>query len=117
MTHPLALIRDTSTFRPLRIPGRENRLPSLTRLADHWLQEQIHDGVHDSIEDARMALRLYRLKSREWEKHLRNAMQHQDGPAGGVQANESDDEGEAVDSSGSKAKRKGGARKKRPKQA
>mmetsp|Transcript_22048 Transcript_22048/g.50380 ORF Transcript_22048/g.50380 Transcript_22048/m.50380 type:complete len:317 (+) Transcript_22048:111-1061(+) len=75
LSHPHQLIRDTALFRPLRPPGYEQRTPSLKRLATHWLQLSIHDGKHDSVEDARVALRLYRLKSRAWEKQMRSAMQ------------------------------------------
>ncbi|CAK0903425.1 unnamed protein product [Prorocentrum cordatum] len=64
LSHPHEHIRDTALFRPLRPPGRENRTPSLAGLVEHWFREKIHSGQHDSVEDARMALRLYRLKSR-----------------------------------------------------
>lgn len=74
LDHSLSLIRDTSSFKPLRIPGREKKTPSLKRLASYWLQESIQDGAHDSVQDAQVALRLYRLKSRIWEKQMRSAM-------------------------------------------
>lgn len=74
LSHPHEHIRDTALYRPLRPPGRENRTPSLAGLVEHWFREKIHQGQHDSIEDARMALRLYRLKSRAWEKQMRSAM-------------------------------------------
>merc|ERR1712003_393802 len=73
LTHPHAFVRDTALFRPLRPPGQQ-RTPSLAKLAEHWLHETIHSGKHDSVEDARIALRLYKLKSRLWEKQLRSAM-------------------------------------------
>lgn len=74
LSHPHEHIRDTALFRPLRPPGRENRTPSLAGLVEHWFREKIHQGTHDSAEDARMALRLYVLKSRAWEKQMRSAM-------------------------------------------
>mmetsp|Transcript_13465 Transcript_13465/g.26446 ORF Transcript_13465/g.26446 Transcript_13465/m.26446 type:complete len:333 (-) Transcript_13465:88-1086(-) len=74
LMHPLELIRDTSTFRPLRPPGREGKMPSLKGLSLHWLSETIHGAAHNSIEDARMALRLYKLKSRQWEKQMKSVM-------------------------------------------
>merc|ERR1740121_2983160 len=74
LSHPHVHIRDTALFRPLRPPGREGRTPSLAGLVEHWFREKIHQGQHDSVEDARMALRLYRLKSRAWEKQMRSAM-------------------------------------------
>jgi len=72
MSHPQSMTRDTALFRPLRVPGSEKKTPSLARLSEVWLHETIREsGKHDSVEDARMALRLYRLKSRLWEKELR----------------------------------------------
>lgn len=73
LEHPHILIRDTSIFRPLRPPGL-TKTPGLKMLAQHWLNEKIQEGQHDSVEDARIALRLYRLKSRHWEKQLASAM-------------------------------------------
>mmetsp|Transcript_33846 Transcript_33846/g.79107 ORF Transcript_33846/g.79107 Transcript_33846/m.79107 type:complete len:355 (-) Transcript_33846:54-1118(-) len=80
LTHPHHLIRDTSLYRPLRPDKAESRMPSLKKLCSYWLNESIRDqGNHDSVEDARMALRLYRLKSRLWEKQLRAAMKTSEG--------------------------------------
>jgi len=74
LPHPFELVRDTSTFQPLRPPNRERKTPSLRGLALHWLSETIHGGAHNSIEDACMALRLYKLKSRLWEKQMKSVM-------------------------------------------
>eukprot|EP00933_Yihiella_yeosuensis_P011327 TRINITY_DN11855_c3_g1_i1.p1 TRINITY_DN11855_c3_g1~~TRINITY_DN11855_c3_g1_i1.p1 ORF type:complete len:346 (+),score=86.29 TRINITY_DN11855_c3_g1_i1:62-1099(+) len=109
LSHPHVLIRDTALFRPLRPPGQK-RTPALKKLCQHWLQEKIQEGEHDSVQDARIALRLYRLKSKEWEKQLRSAMQHHSlgGSAAGRAVGEEflgfdgdgdDDEGERVDRS------------------
>ncbi|CAK9045736.1 RNA exonuclease 4 [Durusdinium trenchii] len=63
LSHPHVLIRDTSVYRPLRPPGQK-KTPSLRKLAEYWLQEKIQEGTHDSIQDAKTALRLYMLKSK-----------------------------------------------------
>merc|ERR1712061_462439 len=62
LTHPHELIRDTALYKPLRPEGLQHKTPSLKKLVANWLHENIQTGVHDSLEDARMALRLYRLK-------------------------------------------------------
>lgn len=82
LLHPHAMIRDTAIFKPLRLPNNEKKTPSLARLSEYWLQESIHEGQHNSIQDARMALRLYRLKSREWEKLMKSAMTPRSASAG-----------------------------------
>eukprot|EP00930_Biecheleria_cincta_P073906 TRINITY_DN61163_c0_g1_i1.p1 TRINITY_DN61163_c0_g1~~TRINITY_DN61163_c0_g1_i1.p1 ORF type:complete len:344 (+),score=57.65 TRINITY_DN61163_c0_g1_i1:39-1034(+) len=104
LSHPHVLIRDTALFRPLR-PQGQKRTPSLRKLAEHWLKETIQEGQHDSVEDARVALRLYRMKCKEWEKQLRSAMQHHRSggaaaspPVGmSVDEEEQEDAGESVD--------------------
>eukprot|EP00928_Gymnodinium_smaydae_P043395 TRINITY_DN29080_c0_g1_i3.p2 TRINITY_DN29080_c0_g1~~TRINITY_DN29080_c0_g1_i3.p2 ORF type:complete len:432 (-),score=130.88 TRINITY_DN29080_c0_g1_i3:10-1305(-) len=106
LSHPHVLIRDTAMFRPLRPQGQERKTPSLAKLCQHWLHQDIHTGSHDSVEDARIALRLYRLKSRLWEKQLRSAMSHHALPVGGGAGNvaaDSDEEGERVERAGSAA--------------
>lgn len=98
-SHPHNLIRDTALYKPLR-PIGQKKTPSLAKLTEHWLHETIHSGSHDSVEDARMALRLYRLQSRAWEKQLRSAMKGSFGTA--VAGNDDDaDQGERVDDHGS----------------
>mmetsp|Transcript_99161 Transcript_99161/g.179111 ORF Transcript_99161/g.179111 Transcript_99161/m.179111 type:complete len:329 (+) Transcript_99161:91-1077(+) len=103
LSHPHIMIRDTALFKPLRPPG-QTRTPALKKLAEHWLQESIQTGQHDSVEDARIALRLYRLKSQFWEKQMRSAMKHHGGSAGsslGAQSRpaggDDDDDGESVE--------------------
>ena len=91
LSHPHVLIRDTSLFRPLRPPGLR-KIPSLRRLADYWLQEKIQEGTHDSIQDAKTALRLYMLKCKAWEKQMRSAMQHRS-----TSAAVDEDDGEQVE--------------------
>eukprot|EP00747_Dinoflagellata_sp_TGD_P208484 gnl/TRDRNA2_/TRDRNA2_81970_c0_seq1.p1 gnl/TRDRNA2_/TRDRNA2_81970_c0~~gnl/TRDRNA2_/TRDRNA2_81970_c0_seq1.p1 ORF type:complete len:373 (+),score=90.94 gnl/TRDRNA2_/TRDRNA2_81970_c0_seq1:60-1178(+) len=107
LTHPHELIRDTAIYKPLRLPNQQKKTPSLKRLAEYWLHEVIRtEGTHDSVEDARIALRLYRLRSRAWEKQMRSVMQQfqlastsgtskSSAPSG--PGDEDDDDGEPVE--------------------
>lgn len=61
LAHPCELVRDTSLHKDLRPPWRQRLLPSLKLLSEHWLSQKIHEGAHDSVEDATIALRLYQL--------------------------------------------------------
>ncbi|KAL7646819.1 UNVERIFIED_CONTAM: hypothetical protein RMT77_002075 [Armadillidium vulgare] len=69
ISHPKNMIRDTSKFKPFRkIVGRGT--PSLKKLCDKILEIKIQSGEHDSIQDARAAMRLYSLHRKEWEKEV-----------------------------------------------
>jgi len=61
LRHPPELVRDTAMQGLLRPTWRPNLLPSLSLLVSYWLGESFHTGVHDSIQDAYAALRLYYL--------------------------------------------------------
>jgi DNA polymerase III epsilon subunit-like protein len=64
--------RDTAHFKPLRtLAGLDcNQHPSLRNLALRLLDRKIQAGCHDSLEDARAALDLYRKHERLWENYL-----------------------------------------------
>uniref|UniRef100_A0A914I0Y8 RNA exonuclease 4 n=1 Tax=Globodera rostochiensis TaxID=31243 RepID=A0A914I0Y8_GLORO len=69
-THPLKLIRDTAKFKLLR-RGLDDpeKIPSLQELAAlHLREEPIQQGEHDSILDAKIALRIYLMFREVWEK-------------------------------------------------
>lgn len=74
--HRRVFLRDTA-FCPLLNAGLEGRegkggCPSLRALAEAWLDEGMHGGrVHDSVEDARAAMLLYRIIAPQWEKYAR----------------------------------------------
>jgi len=73
--YPQHLVRDTALFKGFRDPANPKKCPSLAGLCQRFLQESLHSGSHDSVEDARMALRLYRLKSKDWEKEMKPVME------------------------------------------
>eukprot|EP00913_Durusdinium_trenchii_P023134 g21715.t2 len=64
------MTRDTA-FSPLLRSGLDRPtagLPSLKALAASWLDiRSLHHGVHSSVEDARVAMLLYRLLAPQWE--------------------------------------------------
>ena len=74
LDHPISHIRDTSTCQLLRekagLPSTD-KLPraSLKDLAERILKCKIHKKTaHDPVEDARVAMELYRTVEHEWEK-------------------------------------------------
>jgi len=65
--HEKETTRDTSTFHRFK----DNNCPmSLKRLADRELGLSIQNGAHSSVEDARVALMLYKKYRKEWEQKL-----------------------------------------------
>ncbi|CAG8496059.1 13287_t:CDS:2 [Ambispora leptoticha] len=70
-THPRRLTRDTSLYEGFinRCP-HPYRTPSLKQLAAIILNERIQEGEHDSIEDAKTAMKLYRKVEQEWEEWI-----------------------------------------------
>lgn len=65
--HPNSKIRDTSRYFRKRLGGGR---PSLKRLTSEILGLSIQSGEHDSIQDARAAMRLYTMHKKEWEKKI-----------------------------------------------
>ena len=64
LSHPPQLLRDTAHF-PLLCPERPRSLRSLVVERLGWTDFQC--GEHDSVDDARAVMRLYRLVEDEWE--------------------------------------------------
>lgn len=72
LTHPSYLIRDTSTFQPLRDLAKTTR-PSLRTLVKLTLGIDIQkDGEeHSSVEDARATMAVFRTQKAAWDSMLR----------------------------------------------
>lgn len=69
LSHPRKLIRDTAVWRGLRRPPTR-KTPSLKKLAQEILGMKIQAGEHDSVEDARATLMIYKRFAKQWEKEL-----------------------------------------------
>ncbi|KAF2240061.1 Exonuclease, partial [Viridothelium virens] len=66
LSHPHALIRDTSRYAPFRALAG-GRTPSLRKLAKQVLGREIQTGEHSSVEDAQAAMDLFKHVRGEWE--------------------------------------------------
>lgn len=75
LSHPYKQIRDTAKYKPFKKLMKTKR-PALRKLAAVILQETIQSGEHSSIIDARAAMKIYKLYSKEWEKSLRTKSKH-----------------------------------------
>ncbi|KAK6109513.1 Exonuclease family protein [Brugia pahangi] len=72
LSHTRKMTRDTATYLPFRKILNLSRTPSLKLLAKHLLGIDIQNGEHDSIVDARVAMRLYVLHRKQWENYVRS---------------------------------------------
>lgn len=70
LSHPRRDIRDTSGYSKFRQLSKGKR-PSLKKLAQELLGVDIQQKEHNSVQDARVAMRLYQLHKKEWEKALK----------------------------------------------
>ncbi|XP_055531761.1 RNA exonuclease 4 [Wyeomyia smithii] len=77
LRHPRHMVRDTSRFHPIARRIRALGTPSLRNLSKLILGEEIQNGIHDSIEDASAAMKIYRIFQEEWEKSLRKVTRRQ----------------------------------------
>ena len=65
--HPRRDLRDTSRYQPFR-QFAAGRTPSLKKLAEMVLGVQVQSGQHSSVEDARVAMGLYRREKAGFEE-------------------------------------------------
>jgi len=70
LTHPIREIRDTAKYFSPEDYGGRGQAPSLKKLTQHHLGIKIQKSSHDSVEDARAAMRLYMLFKKEWEEEI-----------------------------------------------
>lgn len=68
LSHPKPMIRDTSRHLPFRQTYAKGKTPSLKKLAKEVLKQEIQDGQHSSVEDARITMLLYKSEKKEFEK-------------------------------------------------
>ncbi|EFO19427.1 hypothetical protein LOAG_09067 [Loa loa] len=73
LSHTRKMTRDTATYLPFRKNLNVSRTPSLKLLAKQLLGIDIQNGEHDSIVDARVAMRLYVLNRKQWESYIRRS--------------------------------------------
>ncbi|XP_065075580.1 RNA exonuclease 4 [Ochlerotatus camptorhynchus] len=71
LRHPRQMTRDTARFNPIARRIRALGTPSLKNLSKLILGEEIQTGIHDSVQDASAAMKIYRIFQDEWEKSLR----------------------------------------------
>ncbi|CAM6114193.1 unnamed protein product [Calypogeia fissa] len=69
LSHPRKNIRDTQHYGPFR--SDNGRPQALKHLAALHLGAKIQQREHDSVEDARAALCLYKLFEKAWEENLK----------------------------------------------
>ncbi|KAK7957670.1 RNA exonuclease 4 [Apiospora saccharicola] len=74
-THPATHIRDTARFAGYKRYGNGPK-PALRTLAKEVLDMEIQSGHHSSIEDARVAMLLFRTKKSEFDMEHANKFEH-----------------------------------------
>lgn len=70
ISHPEHMLRDTSTY-PQFMKLTGGYPPSLKKLALHFLGASIQEGEYRSVQNAKTALRLYKLVRNKWESQLK----------------------------------------------
>ncbi|XP_036892737.1 RNA exonuclease 4 [Sturnira hondurensis] len=70
LDHPKRRVRDTQKYKPFQSQVQSGR-PSLKLLAERVLGVRVQQAEHCSVQDARVAMRLYVLVRKEWERQAR----------------------------------------------
>ncbi|XP_036334966.1 RNA exonuclease 4 [Rhagoletis pomonella] len=68
--HPFKNIRDTARYKPLCRLVSNGRTPSLKHLSQVILGMEIQVGEHNSVEDARAAMKIYNRLRTDWERYI-----------------------------------------------
>ncbi|KAI8904044.1 ribonuclease H-like domain-containing protein [Gorgonomyces haynaldii] len=71
LSHPRSLVRDTSSYKPLRNPTTK-KARALRLIAKDELGLDIQSAQHSSIEDAKAAMAIFRKHKNQWESSLRH---------------------------------------------
>ncbi|XP_035792768.1 RNA exonuclease 4-like [Anopheles albimanus] len=74
--HPKYNIRDTSRYKPICKKIHAHGTPSLKTLTKQLLGKDIQEGTHDSVEDARAAMKIYLLFEEGWEKSVKQSRKY-----------------------------------------
>jgi RNA exonuclease 4 len=67
LQHPKQDIRDTAKYRPFQKFTNKWRPRKLRELVKERLEQDIQEASHDSVEDARATMKLFRTVRHEWE--------------------------------------------------
>ncbi|XP_037653317.1 RNA exonuclease 4 isoform X2 [Choloepus didactylus] len=71
LDHPKKNIRDTQKYKPFKKQVKSGR-PSLKLLSEKILGIRVQESEHCSIQDAQVAMRLYVMVKKEWERVARD---------------------------------------------
>jgi len=72
LDHPRKDTRDTAKYKPFQEIVKSKR-PALRKLAKQILNITIQEGEHCSVQDAQVAMKLYTLHRKQWERRLNAA--------------------------------------------
>ncbi|XP_067054985.1 uncharacterized protein [Acropora muricata] len=72
LSHPRKYTRDTAQYKPFQEELKSTK-PALRSLAKHFLDINIQQGEHNSVQDAQAAMKLYLMHKNQWERQIRQA--------------------------------------------